>query len=88
MAYYYEDFLEMYNDGYLSAYNLALTKDRILMNGGYPQIYGSQIVGNSFYDIADEVNLNKRRKEMGMISIQERARKRGFEYDGPAIEIE
>ncbi len=88
MAYYFTDIQEMYENGYLSSRSMALSIDRIRMNAGYPQVYGSQIVVQSFYDIQDEVNVNKRRKSMGMKSIQQRARDAGFDYVGPAIETE
>ena len=68
--------------------HLALMKDRILMRQGKNQIYGSQVVFNKageqvFYPIEDEKNVNKRRAEMGMTTLEEYAKLFGMEYKVP-----
>jgi hypothetical protein len=68
--------------------HLALMKDRILMRQGKNQIYGSQVVLNTageqeFYPIEDEKNVNKRRAEMGMTTLEEYAKLFGMEYKVP-----
>lgn len=66
--------------------NAALMKDRILMRQGKKQVYGSQVVFNKetgkqeFYPIEDEKNVNARRLQIGMTSIEEYARLFGMEY--------
>jgi len=73
----------------------AMMLDRYLMHKGRKQIYGTQaityskgvddngkpIMGKTFlWPIDDEFNVNKRRKEMGMSSIEENAKRLGVEY--------
>ena len=60
-------------------------QDRILMNQGKKQIYGSQVVYNKkgeqvFYPIEDEANVNIRRAKIGMQPIEEYAKLFGIEY--------
>ena len=55
--------------------DLALLTDRIEMLNGRPQIYGSQFqtINNELvlYPILDSMNVHKRRKEIGMKSLEE-----------------
>ncbi len=81
MAYYYPRFKQMVRDSLLSASTMALMEDRMLMNHGYPQIYGSQIVQKSIYRLRDSANVNQLRASVGMGSIEENARRFDFEYD-------
>lgn len=75
--------------------NYALMLDRYLMHQNKKQIYGSQascysksidqsgnlIMGEKFlWPIEDEINVNARRKEMGMNSIEENSKRLGVEY--------
>jgi hypothetical protein len=80
VARYLPVFLEMYSNGSLSNFNYARLIDRILMNSGYPQIYGTQSVGHSFYEIIDVQNVNLRRGKLGLIPIEDAAFKIGFEF--------
>ena len=59
------------NNGDLSKEQYALMKDRILMDDGKPQIYGSQIKNGKLYKLEDPENVNERRKEMGLGPIEE-----------------
>jgi hypothetical protein len=69
--------------------NMALMKDRILMRQDKKQIYGSQVVFNKetgaqeFYPIEDEINVNKRRYEIGMQPLEDYAKLFGIEYKLP-----
>lgn len=68
--------------------NLALLEDRILVREGKKQKYGSQMRrdsegGSEFYPIADEANVDARRKEVGLPPLAEYARRNGFEYRPP-----
>ncbi len=61
----------------------ALLVDRIRMYKGQPQIYGSQVVreettgGWKFHEIEDEANVNKRRAEVGLGSLEDYAEMMG-----------
>lgn len=64
---------------------MALMHDRILMQQGKKQIYGSQVLLNEkgeqvFYPIEDEKNVNERRAKMGMQSIEEYGKFFGINY--------
>ena len=64
----------------------ALLVDRIKMNKGEPQIYGSQVVrdemtgGWKFHIIEDEANVNKRRAEVGLKPLEEYAARMGVNW--------
>lgn len=66
--------------------SLALLEDRILINQGKEQIYGSQVRWNEqagkneFYPIRDEENVNKRRASVGLDPLEEYAKHFGIEY--------
>lgn len=66
--------------------SLALLEDRILINQGKEQIYGSQVRWNEqagkneFYPIRDEENVNKRRASAGLDPLEEYAKHFGIEY--------
>ena len=81
MAYYYDEFKELESKGLLSSSNMAMMEDRMLMNNGFPQIYGSQIIHNSVYEMIDPINVNKRRASVGLNTIEENVRRFGFEFD-------
>lgn len=72
--------MKYYDQGILSKLNYARMVDRLLMNNGFEQIYGTQVVDKSFYEIKDEENVNERRKKLGLSRIEETAKKFGFEY--------
>jgi hypothetical protein len=66
--------------------NLALLQDRVLMRQDKKQIYGSQIrtdqeTGEMYvYPIEDPENVNKRRAEVGLGTIEEYAKRFGIDY--------
>lgn len=65
--------------------NLALLVDRTNMYQGKFQIYGSQLKGINpkdlvFFPIFDEPNINKRREEIGLESIEEYAKRFKLKY--------
>ncbi|RYZ21123.1 MAG: hypothetical protein EOO16_14160 [Chitinophagaceae bacterium] len=68
------------------AAELALMEDRILVDKGQPQIYGSQVKSDpatgkfSFFPIGDERNVNARRASVGLGTIEKYAKEFGFEY--------
>lgn len=64
----------------------AMMVDRIRMYKGQPQIYGSQVVQDyttgsiKFHEIEDEVNVNKRRDEVGLGPLEEYAQRMGVTW--------
>ena len=80
MSYYYLTFTEFYKQGLLSGRNYARMLDRLLMNSGFKQLYGTHIVKQSIFDIKDVENVNERRKQLGLNTIEEQAREFGFEF--------
>jgi len=62
-------------EGKISGSELAILIDRIEMNHGRPQIYGSQIQRKNgqfvLYPILDEENVNIRRAEVGLMPLEE-----------------
>lgn len=72
-------------DRELRADSLALLEDRVLMNEGKKQLYGSQLQTNAkgvleFYPIEDELNVDKRRQSVGLEPLAEYAKQFGLEY--------
>jgi len=76
-------------NGKAQAQNLALLEDRILINKGLPQIYGSQVrfnentKRNEFFPIVDEENVNQRRASVGLQPLEDYAQLFHFEYSPP-----
>ena len=81
MAYYYPKFKNLVTLNLLEDSLMAKMEDRMLMYNGFPQIYGTQIAPPaSFHEIEDVINVNKRRKEVGLCPIEQKARSMGFEF--------
>ena len=76
--------LESAKNGETPAGYVAYLQDRILMKNGEPQLYGSQMLilnGEQFlWPIADMENVNERRKEMGLSTLEE-------SFDGEVPEV-
>jgi hypothetical protein len=61
-------------------WQLAYLKDRVLKRDGEPQLYGAQYVvgenGKSVpYKIQDEANVDARRREAGLATIEENTKR-------------
>ncbi|MBC5992879.1 hypothetical protein H8S84_08540 [Pontibacter sp. SD6] len=75
--------------GEASKNHLAMMEDRVRMNQGLPQLYGSQVQMDSdtkqwvLYKVEDEANLDKRRAEMGLGPIKDYLKSMGVEYTPP-----
>lgn len=67
--------------GDLSKQQYALMKDRILMDEGKPQLYGSQIQDGKLYELEAPDDVNERRKEMDMEPIEEYLKKFNITYN-------
>ncbi|WP_299002335.1 DUF6624 domain-containing protein [uncultured Tenacibaculum sp.] len=68
-------------NGDLSKQQYALMKDRILMDEGKPQIYGSQIKNGKLYKLENPETVNERRQEMGLKPIEEYLKYFGIKYE-------
>ena len=68
---YFPQIEKAVKNGDLSKQQYALMKDRILMDEGKPQIYGSQIENGKLYKLENPETVNERRKEMGMEPIED-----------------
>ena len=68
-------------NGDLSKEQYALMKDRILMDEGKPQIFGSQIKNGKLYDLQEPETVNERRKEMGLEPIEDYLRRFDITFD-------
>lgn len=68
---------------------LALLEDRVALREGKKQIYGSQIgtdnkTGKAYiFPIEDEINVDKRRAEVGLQPLKDYVRQWGIDYKGP-----
>ena len=68
---YFPQIEKAVKNGDLSTSQYALMKDRMLMDEGKPQIYGSQIENGKLYKLENPKTVNERRKEMGMEPIED-----------------
>jgi len=68
-------------NGDLSKQQYALMKDRILMDEGKPQIYGSQIKNGKLYKLENPETVNERRKKMGMGTIEDYLKHFNIEFN-------
>jgi len=68
------------NAGDLSKQQYALMKDRILMDDGKPQLYGSQIKNGKLYKLEAPASVNERRKDMGMEPLEDYLKNFNIEY--------
>lgn len=66
---------EAVNAGDLSKQQYALMKDRILVDDGLPQLYGTQIVKGKLYKLEAPESVNERRRAMDMEPIEVYLRK-------------
>jgi hypothetical protein len=68
-------------NGDLSKEQYALMKDRILMDEGKPQIYGSQIKNGKLYDLEEPETVNERRQKMGLEPIEDYLRRFNITFE-------
>jgi len=71
---------EAVNNGDLNKEQYALMKDRILLDEGRPQIYGSQLKDGKLYKLESPETVNERREIMGLESIEKYLKKHNIEY--------
>jgi hypothetical protein len=77
---YFPQIEKAVNNGDLQKEQYALMKDRILMDEGKPQIYGTQIKNGKLYKLESPETVNERRKEMGMEPIETYLKQYNIEF--------
>ncbi|MBX2872619.1 MAG: hypothetical protein KTR30_10980 [Saprospiraceae bacterium] len=70
MGYYYPQVEAAVTAGKINRSTFALMQDRLLMDFGYKQVYGTQIRNNQLYELQDPDNVNARRAEVGLGPIE------------------
>ena len=78
---YFPQIEKAVKNGDLSKQQYALMKDRILMDEGKPQIFGSQIKNGKLYDLEDPKTVNERRQEMGLEPIEDYLKRFNITFD-------
>ncbi|CAM1361381.1 conserved hypothetical protein [Tenacibaculum litopenaei] len=78
---YFPQIEKAVKNGDLSKQQYALMKDRILMDEGKPQIYGSQIKDGKLYQLENPATVNERRKKMGMGTIEEYLKRFNIQFN-------
>lgn len=86
-AEYLEVMRQAVTEGKARASEMAMLEDRVAVNHGRPQIYGSQVDWNdgkpSFKPIEDEAHVNERRKAVGLEPLEDYAERFGFHWSPP-----
>ncbi len=78
---YFPQIEKAVKNGDLSQQQYALMKDRMLMDEGKPQIYGSQIKDGKLYELENPETVNERRKKMGMKPIEDYLKYFNIEFE-------
>ncbi len=87
---YFPMLLEASKKGDLERQDIALMQDRMLMDDGQPQLYGSQITMNEdgeyeLYDLKNPEGVDARRQIMGMGPLSEYVVHWGLNFEVPQI---
>jgi len=77
---YFPEIEKAVDKGDLNKQQYALMKDRILMDEGKPQLYGSQIKNGKLYKLDSPKKVNERRNEMGLEPIEEYLKRFNIDY--------
>ena len=77
---YFPQIEKAVNNGDLSKQQYALMKDRMLIDEGKSQLYGSQIKNGKLYKLDTPNKVNERRKEMGMKPIEQYLKNFNIEF--------
>jgi len=68
---YIDYFIKANAEGAIESSSIALMQDRILMDDGLPQLYGSQLLGNKLYNLRDASTVDQRRASVGLEPLKE-----------------
>lgn len=66
------------------ASELAMLEDRVRVDRGQPQIYGTQAIDGAFAPIEDEANVDRRRAAVGLMPLEGYAKMLGIRYQKKA----
>lgn len=69
------------NNGDIKWGTIAMMKDRVLMEQGKPQVFGTQILNGQLYKLKDPEYVNKRRKAIGMDPIEDYLKRWELSFD-------
>ena len=78
---YFPQIEKAVKNGDIPKQDYALMKDRMLMDEGKPQIYGSQIKNGKLYKLENPKTVNERRKEMGLEPIEDYLKKFNLQFN-------
>ena len=78
---YISYFVEANEAGAIDAGSIALMKDRMAMDDGKPQIYGSQLIGDNLYNLRDASTVDQRRASVGLDSLKEYLARFGVSFE-------
>jgi hypothetical protein len=78
---YISYFVEANEAGAIDAGSIALMKDRMAMDDGKPQIYGSQLIGDNLYNLRDASTVDQRRASVGLEPLKEYLARFGVSFD-------
>jgi len=80
---YMSYFEKAHEEQTLDAQSIALMKDRMLMDNGKPQIYGSQLYNGQLYNLREPETVDKRRASVGLEPISQYLDRFGLTFDIP-----
>jgi hypothetical protein len=78
---YIDYFVDANEDGAIDAGSIALMMDRMAMDDGKPQVYGSQLLGGKLYNLRDASTVDQRRASMGLGPLEEYLERFGVSFD-------
>ena len=78
---YIKYFVDANEDGAIDAGSIALMQDRMAMDDGKPQIYGSQLLGDNLYNLRDASTVDQRRASVGLGPLKEYLSRFGLTFD-------
>ncbi len=78
----YISYFEKANEvGAIDAGSIALMKDRMAMDDGKPQVYGSQVYNDRLYNLRDPSTVDQRRASVGLGPLKDYLDRFGVSFD-------
>ena len=78
---YINYFVDANEDGAIDPGSIALMMDRMAMDDGKPQIYGSQLLGDNLYNLRDASTVDQRRASVGLEPLKEYLNRFGVSFE-------
>ena len=78
---YISYFVEANKAGTIDDGSVALMIDRMAMDDGKPQTYGSQLIGNKLYNLKDASTVDQRRASVGLEPLKDYLDRFGVPFD-------